>query len=374
VKNPRSFAASFLFFLLIAGLGLWFGIRSRTGWRDAQPAPAVSAPEQKPSAQRANEAAVDQSPEAMIARLFRRLRSGPLAAGELDAFRASLLGGDPRKTIAAIVQFLGTGQDALTGERFSIGKNGELAGAPTFRVLMLDLLGRVCREAGAPDAGVVSRALLQKKTSADEWAVALRNVGWATPGDRAYLAEKTRELVSHQPWQQQPTAGYYEAFDLIVFTADVSSIPQLAELVRGKDEPLKNTAATTLDRLAAMAPLDVMSYLNTHPAELADKQFLRADYYAKADFTQAAQRAAVEAYLDRPDVEPRAKGKLIATLGNPGVFVSENLLTSTPQAAADDVPPLQKAALQRAVGEWLKSNRYPSLTGALLAKQEGLAE
>lgn len=293
--------------------------------------------------------------------IFGKIRAGTLGLGELDAFRRALLAGDPDETIAAILRFLATGQDALTGESFTIGKNGELDGAPTYRVLLIDMLGRISREHGREDAGAMARALLEKKTTADEWALALRNAAWAK-ADKAYLSAKTQELLEHQPWRQQPSAGYYEAFDLIVYTADVRFIPQLGAMIAGEDKALKNTAASTLDRLADMAPLDVMSYLNANPVELAEKPFLRSDYYSKADFTQPAQRAAVEAYLDRQDVPAAAKGKLIDALGRPGVFVSDNLLTAPP---AEEIPPAQIAAVRQTVEGWVRSNRFPALAAPL---------
>ncbi len=319
----------------------------------------------------------DSTPRAALDKLLARLRHGPIGPGDLDAFRAALLAADPAQAIAAIRGFLATGQDALTGEHFTIGPDGTLSGAPTLRVLLLDMLGQIGQRHSLPDGGEVARAILDKKTSADEWAVALRNAAWTTPEDRAYLAAKARELISYQPWRQQHSPGYYEAFDVIVYTHDVTFIADLGEMVRGTDEPIKNTAASTLDRLAAMAPLDVMSYLNTNPSELADKPYLRSDYYTKADFTQPAQRAAVEIYLDRPDIPARAKEKIIAALGAPNTFVSENLLTTStppPDENAPLVPPAQKTALDRAFSDWLKSNRYPSLNLAIMNRQLDLKQ
>lgn len=371
-SRPRSLLVSILIFVAVAGAGLWFGIWSRQGWRTSGPAGTSQSEEHKGAQAIPDPAPNDQSPQAAIFRMFKRLRSGPLNPGELDGFREMMLSADPTAAMAAIRSFLATGQDARTGEKFEIGKNGEMAGAPTFRVLLIDLHGRIAKANGSPDAGLAARALMLSKTSADEWALALRNAAWATPKDSDYLSAKTRELIGHEPWRLQPSPGYYEAFDVIVYTRNTGFISTLGEMVRGEDLPLKNTAATTLDRLAAMAPLDVMNFLNANPAELSDKQFLRADYYAKADFTQPAQRSAVEAYLDRQDVDPNAKAKLITALGQPGVFVSDNLLTDSPAPPEEDIPAGQKAALQRAVGDWLTSNRYPSLTNLLQGKQEAL--
>ena len=313
----------------------------------------------------------DRSPAGLLARVFEKLRTGGLAPGELDWLRQQLLAADPAEAMAAITAFLATGQDARTGEIFELTKGGELGGAPTMRVLLLDVLGRICRDTGSKDAEVFSRALLERKTSADEWAVALRNIAWSSPGDRSYLAEKMRDMLGYQPWRQRPAAGFLEAFDIIVFTRDVTFVSDLGTLAGSEDEAVKRAAAVALDRFSDMAPLDVMTYLNEHPAEFADRPFLRADYYSKADLSQAAQRVAVEAYLGRPDVSLAEKDKLLSVFASPGSFVGDSLVTQPPP---DEGSPQRVAGLQKAVNEWLKVNRFPSLSGSIGNLRGKLAE
>src|SRR5262245_15789644 len=110
--------------LIIAVIGVWLGFWSRhrgeelPGRSSSQTVSGKSEP--RPSAS----PVVDRSPEALLTRVFSRLRAGPLEPlkpGELDAFRKSLLEADPAEAIAAIKRFLATGQDALTGETFTIG-------------------------------------------------------------------------------------------------------------------------------------------------------------------------------------------------------------------------------------------------------------
>ncbi len=370
MKNSR-FAALLALVLLLFAIGFWLGNKGRqnaAGKSPAQPKPSATAGAQPT---RPTTTVLDHSPTALLARLFEKLRNGSLAPGELDAFRRALLDADPAQAIVAMVKFLATGQDALTGEGFLVGKNGELSGSPTFRALMLDLLGRLCKQTGTDEAATVSRALLEKKTSADEWALALRNIAWATPGDRVFLAAKTHELIRHQPWRQQPSGGYREAFDVAVFLRDPSFISDFSEIVQGEDKSLQRAAAMALDRLAEMAPLDVMNFLNANPAELAAKPFLRADYFSKADLAQPAQLTAMETYLARPDVAPKEKAKLLAVLASPGTFASDNLLTPPP--AAEDVPQ-RITSLHKAATDWLKANRFPDLTEPLLRLLANTAE
>ena len=307
----------------------------------------------------------------MLARIFEKLRVGGLAPGELDWLRRQLLAADPAEALAAITAFLATGQDARTGEIFEIGKGGELGGAPTMRVMLLDLFGRICKGTGSKEAEVFARALLDRKTSADEWAVSLRNIAWSAPGDRGYLAGKMRDMIGYQPWRQQPGAGFLEALDIAVFTRDVTFVSDLGALAQSEDEALKRAAAVALDRFSEMAPLDVMTYLNEHPAEFADRPFLRADYYSKADLSQAAQRIAVETYLSRPDVAAAEKDKLLSVFASPGSFVGDTLVTVPPP---DDASPQRTAGLQKALNDWLKVNRFPNLSGPLANLRDRLAE
>ena len=312
-----------------------------------------------------------ESPANTLARIFDRLRAGNLQPGELTALRRILLAADPHEAMAAILSFLSTGQDARTGETFGIQKGGGLAGAPTFRVMLLDLLGRIARDSGSDEALKYSRALLTRQTSADEWAIALRNVAWSAPEERAYLATKMREMLAYQPWRQQPGAGFLEAFDVIVFTRDVTFAADLAALATSEDDALKRAAATAMDRLSEMAPLDVMNYLNGHPDEFSALPFLRADYFSKADLSEVQQRQAVETYLARADVAAAEKDKLLSVFASPGSFVGDTLLTDPAPA---DEPPQRSAGLRAAVDDWLKGSRFPSLTGPLSQLQRRLEE
>lgn len=314
---------------------------------------------------------VDLSPAAMINRIFDQLRGGSFTAEDLAAFRRNLLATDPATAIAAITTFLATGQDANTGERFQVGERGELSGAPTLRVLLLDLLGRICRKSGGSEAAVLARDLMERKTSADEWAIALRNVGWTTPDERTYLAGKMREMLRYEAWKRQPSGGYIESFDIIVFTRDVSFTPELGELVKGEDKALQRAAAVAMDRLSEMNPLDVMNWLNANPDEFSAKPMLRADYFSKADFSQPAQRQAVETYLGRIDVEQKEKIKLLNAIAAPGTFAAEGLLTPPPP---ENDAPEKFAALQSTVGNWVKNNRFPTLLPSLLQLQARITE
>jgi hypothetical protein len=316
--------------------------------------PATGAPASRP------EPALPQTPDEAIATIMAKLRRGGATAADFEALRQRLLGGDAAQSIAAILAFLQTGDDASTGLEFGIGTGGALTGAPTMRVFLMDLLGQLSRTTHGAEAADYARTVLEKKTTPDEWALSLRNIAWQEPAAAPYLAGKMREMLAEPSWMAAPSAGLLEAFDIIVFTGDPNFIPQLADLARGAGglTALQRAALVALDRLAEQSPQSVMGYLNEHPGELADRPMLRADYFAKADLAQPPQQAALETYLSRPDVGLEEKTKLIDALASPGSFASDNLVTVTPVTGNEAG---RADALAKLYSGWLSSNRFPEL-------------
>lgn len=302
-----------------------------------------------------------------IRELLGKLQRGQRDAADLEALRQLLLTANPSEAIAAITAFLQTGDDASTGQSFGVGPDGRLAGAPTLRVFLMDLLGQLAKAAGSDRAGALAHQVLETKTTPDEWAVSLRNVAWSDPGATGYLAAKMREMLAEPTWTASPSGALLESFDVIVFSGDPTFIPTLSDLSRDGSPQMQRAALIALDRLSETAPLAVMTYLNNNPDTVADRPFLRADYFAKADLRQPEQQAAVEAYLSRPDVGDAEKTKLIKELATASSFVGDTLLT--PPATPDDGVARQQTAatvLQR----WIDANRFPTL---LVPMQQVLA-
>jgi hypothetical protein len=296
----------------------------------------------------------------MIEEMLAQLERTGVTPAELAAFRDRLLSLPAQQVEAAIRAFLESGRDAGTSQQFVVGPGGKLEGAPTLRTFLLDVLGQLGKRDRTPIAGALSREILKEKTSADEWSVALRNVGWAEPQAKSYLATKAREMLSHEPWISEPSDGFVEAFDVIAFAGDASLIPRLRDLLASDNQALQRASAVALDRLSEMAPLEVMTHLNANPNQFADLPFLRADFFAKADFTNPAQRAALETYLSRPDVTVPEKAKLLQALAVPASFVSDNLLTPPPRIDEDDGASRHQQLIAL-YSQWQTQNRFPEL-------------
>lgn len=281
----------------------------------------------------------------------------------LAALHDALAQADPRVAIASIRQFLASGQDASTGLRFKLGDDHVLDEAPTMRTFLMDQLGTISRDAGTTDAAEIARATLETKDSADEWAVAMRNLAWADPdGSRSLLAAKARELIEYPPWQAAPTGGYLEAFDAAAYAGDPTIIGDLGPL-SSQHTQAGRAALIALQRLSGMAPEQVAAYLNANPDALADAPLRRADYMGSVDLSQPAQLTQAETYLNRPDVSEAEKDKFLGRLGIPAGFVSETLITpeTIPQMPVMD----HRALVNQTAANWLASGKYPALQGAL---------
>ncbi len=370
-----------LLVVIVAGVAGYFYSRRSVALAESPDGPEVASESRDattglsasrdPAALEPPEPSLPASPSSLrdwIDRVWAALQLGS-NADAVEELKRALLASEPGLAIRAILGFLGEGRDAATGAEFTVGEGGALGEAPTLRVMLLDVLGQLSRKTRSDAAAKLSRTLLESKNSADEWAVALRNVAWHEPAAKPYLASKMREMLAYEPWRTRPSAGMLEAFDVAVFTRDASLVPDLAEVQRSGSRELQYAAAIALDRLAEQGPLEVMTYLNTHPTELADRPLLRADYYAKADLSQIAQRAAVEIYLGRPDVTGEEKGKLLKGLATPATFVAETLLTEAP---APDDGAARIEALGRAAKDWLAADRFPDLRAPLTQLQERL--
>jgi hypothetical protein len=355
---------------VLALLGLLNYMESlRRPSREAEPDKAQPASQASNPAPGAIPAARTPSPqeslEAVIAQALAALRNGSIAdkPAALEALRNALKSADPKVAMAAIRQFLKTGQDAPTGLGFKVGEGGELAQAPTLRTFLMDQLGTISRDAGTQDAAVEARATLDGQMVPDEWAVAMRNMAWNDPGgSKTYLAGKVRELLQNSQFQQNPTGGYLEAFDVAAYAGDASLIADLAPLAQTPSK-VQQAALVALERLSAMAPASVASYLNANPNVLADRPMLRADYMGNMDLNDPAQDTQAQAYLQRADVSQAEKEKFLARLATPAGFVSDNLLT--PPSIAPMTLDEHAAMVNRAATNWLASGAFPALTAPL---------
>lgn len=271
----------------------------------------------------------------------------------------------PDAAIAAIVEFLRSGNDAPTGQGFVIGKAGVLAEATTLRVYLMDKLGLLSRSADRTQAVAIARETLRNFGSADEWAISLRNVAWCDPASGDFLKDRINAMLHHAAWSANPSTGMLEAFDIIVHTGAMATVPEMGRHVSDPASPLARAAGVALDRLAVSHSLELTSLLNQQPELLSSVPLKRADLFAHADLTHPQQRQQLESYLLRSDVEVRERKKFFGSLVQSGRFVSHNLVTPFTPPETPDQATERLETLTRTVNEWMRDERFAAISGEL---------
>jgi len=287
-----------------------------------------------------------------------------------------LLDSLPPNVASQLVQeFLKSGQDAGTKLDITIKTGGGLADASSLRVFLLDILGQIDRAA----AGQVAIDILSHYTTPDEWAVSLRNFAWANPDPAAYgfLQEKTRNLLANPEWKRNPSAGYLEAFDTIVYAHATGLASELGALVRDKDNRATAHAAyLTLDRLTIAEPGAMLKQLVTNPDLMKGREQTRANFVARADIRQPDQRSLVEQYLLDPRRSQQELNTFAAIYPNANYMISTNLLTEVKTPAAGDLQTSDREAL-KIVEQWENDPRFEPIMpvlGQIRARLENFIE
>jgi hypothetical protein len=362
-NNARKLLAGVAGVLVLAALGLWLSLR-----RAEQPAPLPAPAQPGPSV------AIRQpvSPAAPANAPLQRLRemNGSLktmdAAGarhSLAEWRAELAALPKDEAVAAIRQYLNSRQDAPTHLGFKVAGNGWLDEAPTLRTFLLDELARIDPAAAAD----YSRVILAGMDSPDEWAVALRNLasGDTSADGRALLEQKTTALLQYPPWQQNPSVGFLEAFDVAVYLGGTDLLPALAEMARQQDNPAVTHASyLALDRLVIANPATVLGALEATPDLMQGREATRADFFARADVRDPQQRQVLETYLLNPALSAGELQTFAGIYPNANFMISPNLLTQTPTPDHNSL--ISRDAQSLAVAQqWMTDPRFSSLQPAL---------
>ncbi len=262
---------------------------------------------------------------------------------DLAGLRAALLAMPKDEAVRRIEGFLDGGKDRATGLSFGIAKDGSLSEWPSFRTFLLDTLLAVDPAAAA----AVGRSILETPTTADEWALALRNVARGEAAlDASYLRAKTEELIANPAWQADPSVGYLNAFDVLVHIGATDSTPLLSGLIRNKDRrDLAHAGFLTLDRLVQGQPAEVLGRLSQDTALQQSRPEMVAQQFARADVRDPAQQALVKAWLLDPARTPVELRSFAGIYPNNNQFVSNNLLTVQASAAGDDLASHDREAL-----------------------------
>jgi hypothetical protein len=261
--------------------------------------------------------------------------------------------------VSAIRQYLDSKADATTHLGFKVGGGGWLDEAPTLRTFLLDELARLDPAAAADYA----RVILGGMDSPDEWAVALRDLaaGDSSADGRALLEQKTAQMLQYAPWQQNPSAGYLEAFDVAVYLGGTNLLPALSGLVRQQDNPaLAHASYLAMDRLVINNPATELAALEAAPELMQGREATRADFFARADVGDPQQRQVLESYLLNPAIAQSELQTFAGVYPNANYMISLNLLTPTPTPGREAL--VSRDAQSLAVAQqWLADPRFAGL-------------
>jgi hypothetical protein len=294
------------------------------------------------------------------------------ARQRLAELHQALANAPAREAAAAIRKVLDTKADSPSGQGFKLNAAGQLDEAPTLRTFLLDELARLDPAAAAEYAKVV----LASMDSPDEWAVALRALarGDQSSTGRALLEQKTNELLRYAEWQQNPSVGYLEAFDVAVYLGGTGLLPALSDLVRRQDNPaVAHAAFLALDRLVINDPATTLAALQTEPSLMQGRELTRADYFARADVRDPQQRQVLEKYLLEPSLGPAELAAFAGIFPNANFMISHNLLTqpTTPDGAALRS---RDAESLRVLEQWLADPRFEKVRPQLEKARSRLQE
>ena len=290
----------------------------------------------------------------------------------LASLREKLSAKPRSEAVGEIEVFLRKGKDRKTGLTLKFGKGGKIEGWPTLRVFLLDLLLELDPEAAAR----ISREILSSKTSADEWAIALRNVakGERIGRNMDYLRTRAEELITTPEWQAQPSIGYLNAFDVLVYTEAIESSPLLSGLIQRKDRrDLAHASFLTMDRLVQRRPLDMLTRLKADRALQESRPEMTAQQFARADLRDISQQAIVKSWLLDPSTTPKQLQNFSAIFPNNNKLISHNLLTSQEQVSGADLTTHDRDVLA-VIQDWKTDPVFESRTQYLEVMAKRLSQ
>lgn len=323
-------------------------------WRIPNTATPPHAPTQKNATASGSDSAIQD--------LRQQLTEAPtviFSRTALENFRSKLSSMPKAESLALIKNFLDGKADANTHLALKIAPDGSLKESPTLRTFLLDELARIDPQAAADYA----KTILASKDSPDEWALALRNLLRGDLSDEARTLAKSKfmEMLKAEDWQSSPSVGYLEAFDVAVQLGDKDFVPPLTGLLAHKDnQAVAHAAYLSLDRMIINRPTEFLSAMAENPKAMEGRELVRADYFARVDVRDDAQRQLLENYLLNPQLGPAELQQFIGVFPNANFMISPNLLTANKTLDHDTLTARDAASL-KAVDQWLADPHFTSL-------------
>jgi hypothetical protein len=254
---------------------------------------------------------------------LRDAESAEDSATILSKLAATLRAGDPEEVSSAVRAFFASGDDVSTGMPFVVAADGRLNSWPTLRAFLLEWL-----PSSDPEAALaLSREVMDRMTSPEEYAIALRNLGWSDlDGDLATeFGERFDRMLRSDAWRAQPAPAFLEAMDAALLLPPSLGARRMAEITADPNTPpaLARSGFIALDRIVERNPAVLV---DLDAALLGPDQ--RASLMARLDLANADQHKRFSTYLSSlPEGEEL---DYFASLFPNGNHLQGNRLFSTP--------------------------------------------
>ena len=347
MKRP----VAWLFGLLIPALILVLLIRGQyLGKKNAVAAGHVPSPGNNPLPSHRDDSFSSVSQQEILGKELEHFRNqlldNPGSAPEvLAALRSALFRGDQVASARAVSAFLRTGRDAPTGMGFAVGPDGVLAASPTLRAALLNwhptLDPLVALE--------MAREILKTTDSADEYAVAMRNLAWNDlDGDlKPELSAAFHNLLARRDWQASPTAGYLESFDVAVELGDAATFQRLADFAvpDAHAESVVRAACMSMDRMILRDPGHLTTAWNSSPQWMDKAPLQRASLLSRLDITREDHRALLVDYLSSKRMTAEERDYFEALYPNGNHLHGHRLVTTTEKSPTIE----ERAAMDRRI-------------------------
>jgi hypothetical protein len=260
---------------------------------------------------------------------YAMLKENLSAAGDvLASLRAELFQGDQETSARAVSAFLRSSRDASTGMVFSVGPDGVLVTVPSLRTALLNWHPTLDPLVSLD----MAREILRTTDSADEYAIALRNIAWNDlDGDlKPELSAAFHNLLGRRDWRQEPTAGYLESFDVAVALGDAPTFQHLADFVIPdiNHPALMRVAAMSMDRMILRNPEHLSNGWKTNPQWMEQSPIQRASLLSRLDITRDDHRGVFLDYLSSDRLSPDERDYFEAIYPNGNHLHGHRLVTS----------------------------------------------
>ena len=277
----------------------------------------------------------------------------------LIELRKVLASGSRKAGAEALLEFLKSGKNASTGLPFHLNNKGFLDHAPTLRVFAYDQLGSL----DPNSAREYGYAVLDSKDSVAEWAIALRSIGkLMSPREASsnvYFLGKLEDLLGYDPWLEDPSMGFLQSFDAVVYSGNPALAARLAYLINDAStlRAVRYAATLALDRMVLDQFRSIVPYLRRDPELLSAYPKVRANLLARGDLRIPEERVIVENYLLDETASEAELAYIVRAFPNANMEISYNLLTRPKRSTISDLIQHDRSAYAVVV-DWKSDARF----------------